>query len=501
MDTRTSGILLHIPSLPSEYGIGDLGPHAYRFVDFLHAAKQGVWQILPLNPTDSGCQNSPYSSYSAFAGNTLLISPQLLLEEGFLRKGDISLPPAFPMERIDYEAAIAYKSKLFEKAYGHFKRRRIDRDAFVQFRERSGSWLPDYALFIVLKELFQGAVWTSWPEGLKKRERGALQKARKEFNDPIEKKEFLQFIFYRQWVRLKAYCHQKGVRVFGDIPIYVSFDSTDLWQDPEDFKLDAEYHPVAVAGVPPDYFSATGQRWGNPVYDWGRLKASRYRWWVQRIRHNLELFDFMRIDHFRGFVQCWEIPAEEPTAVKGRWMDVPALDFFDTVKKHFPSMPLIAEDLGVITDDVRAVMRAYGLAGMKVLLFAFNEDLQKHPYLPHNYGTNCVVYTGTHDNNTIQGWFHNEATAQEKENFFAYIGKDVPAKDIHWALIGLAMASKASLAIFPLQDVLGLGEEARFNKPAGLSGNWQWRLAPCLPDDAVTERLRHLTETSRRGVE
>ncbi len=498
MDSRKSGILLHIPCLPSSYGIGDLGPDAYRFVDFLHAAKQGVWQILPLNPTDSGCQNSPYSSYSAFAGNTLLISPQLLLEEGLLHQEDLSAVPVFPQGRIDYQAAIAYKSGLFEKAYRHFKRQRIGRDEFARFREHNGSWLADYALFIVLKEFFKGAVWTSWPEALKKKEKGVLQKARKEFKDQIEKKEFLQFIFYRQWAGLRAYCHQKNVRIFGDIPIYVSLDSVDLWQDPKDFKLDAEYNPVAVAGVPPDYFSATGQRWGNPVYDWDRLQGSGYRWWVQRIQHNLELFDFMRIDHFRGFVQYWEIPVEEPTAVKGKWMDVPTHDLLDTFKKHFPSLPLIAEDLGVITDDVRAVMRAYGLPGMRILLFAFNEDLHKHPYLPHNYGTDCVVYTGTHDNNTVQGWFRNEATDQEKKNFFAYLGKDVPVKDVHWALIELAMASKASLAIFPLQDVLGLGEEARLNKPASLSGNWQWRLNSQLLDTSVIHHLSSLTEKFHR---
>lgn len=498
MNTRKSGILLHIPSLPSPYGIGDLGPEAYRFVDFLHAAKQGVWQILPLNPTDSGCQNSPYSSYSAFAGNTLLISPQLLLEEGLLRKENLSSVPVFPSGRIDYEAVIAYKNELFEKAYRYFKRRRIGRDEFTRFRERNSPWLVDYALFIVLKEHFKGAVWTSWPEGLKRRERDALQKARKEFKDQIERKEFLQFVFYRQWAALKVYCHQNDVRIFGDIPIYVSFDSVDLWQDPKDFKLDEEDNPVGVAGVPPDYFSATGQRWGNPVYDWERLKTSRYRWWVKRIQHNLELFDFMRIDHFRGFVQYWEIPAQEPTAVKGKWMDVPTHDLLDTLKKHFPSLPIIAEDLGVITDDVRAVMRAYSLPGMKILLFAFNDDLQKHPYLPHNYETNCVVYTGTHDNNTVQGWFRSEATDQEKENFFAYIGKDVPEREVHWAMIELAMASKAALAIFPLQDVLGLGEEARFNKPASLSGNWQWRLNPQLLDSSVTHRLSSLAEKFHR---
>lgn len=499
LNKRRSGILLHITALPSEFGIGDLGPGAYGFADFLVSAKQSLWQILPLNPTDSAYQHSPYSSFSAFAGNTCLISPHLLLEDRLLEKEDLQGRPEFPPARVDFARVIAYKRDLFEKAYERFRRNRPLNKEFRIFQKNNEIWLRDYALFITIKESLEGVIWTDWPDELKNRDKKALHDFGTGFARQIDKAGFLQFIFFRQWEKLRAYCRQRGVQLIGDMPIYVNWDSADAWANADHFKIGADHVPLAVAGVPPDYFSAMGQRWGNPVYDWGKLQASGYAWWLARIRHNLNLYDYLRVDHFRGFVQYWEIPESEPSAVHGKWVDVPTRDFLDTLQKTFPSLPLIAEDLGVITDDVREVMKAYGLPGMKVLLFAFGEDLKKHPYLPHNFDHHCVVYTGTHDNNTARGWFQHEAGLKEKENFFAYIGREVPEKDIHWAFVELAMMSMADTAIVPMQDVLGLGEEARFNKPATMRGNWQWRMLSGAIHPALIQKLRDLAQESVRN--
>ncbi len=499
MERRRSGILLHITSLPCEFGIGDLGPGAYGFADFLVSARQSLWQILPLNPTDSACQHSPYSSFSAFAGNPWLISPALLLEDDLLAKEDFQDKPEFPSARVDYNQAAAYKRKLFDKAYERFRHNKRLNKEFRIFQKNNEAWLRDYALFVAIKESLGGIIWTDWPDELKNRDREALRDFELAFEEQVDKARFLQFIFFRQWEKLRAYCHQRGIAFIGDMPIYVNWDSADAWANADNFKIDAHHHPVGVAGVPPDYFSETGQRWGNPVYDWAKLKASGYAWWVARIRHNLDLYDYLRIDHFRGFVQYWEIPSDEALASSGKWVDVPARDFLDTLQKTFKRLPIIAEDLGVITDDVREVMEAYGLPGMKVLLFAFGEDLKKHPYLPHNFEQHCVVYTGTHDNNTVRGWFDNEAGPREKENFFTYIGHEIDVKDVHWAFIELAMMSRADTAIVPMQDVLGLGEEARFNKPATMRGNWQWRVLESAIDRDVIQRLRELTQKSSRS--
>lgn len=499
MEQRRSGILLHITALPSEFGIGDLGPGAYWFADFLVSARQSLWQILPLNPTDSACQHSPYSSFSAFAGNPWLISPELLLEDGLLVKDDLQDKPDFPPGRVDYARVIAYKEKLFDKACERFRREKRLHKEFRIFQKNNAFWLRDYALFTAIKESLEGVIWTDWPDELRNRNREALRDFELAFTEQVDKAGFLQFIFFRQWEKLRVYCRQRGIGLIGDMPSYVNWDSADAWANPENFKIDAQHNPLSVAGVPPDYFSETGQRWGNPVYDWDKLKASGYSWWIARIRHNLEMCDYLRIDHFRGFVQCWEIPAGEPLASSGKWVDVPARDFLDTLRKTFNPLPVIAEDLGIITDDVREVMKAYGLPGMKVLLFAFGEDLRKHPYLPHNFDPHCVVYTGTHDNNTVRGWFENESGLKEKENLFTYIGRAVDGKDVHWAFIELALMSKADTAIVPMQDVLGLGQEARFNKPATTQGNWQWRMPEGAVDRDVVQRLRELTQNSRRA--
>jgi len=498
MDRRRSGILLHVSSLPSEFGIGDLGPGAYWFVDFLVSARQSLWQILPLSPTDSAYQHSPYSSFSAFAGNPWLISPELLLEDGLLVKEDLQDRPEFPPAWVDYDEAAAYKKKLFDKAYERFRQNKRPHKEFRVFQKKHEPWLGDYALFIAIKESLGGIIWTDWPEELQARDREALHDFAAAFADQVDKAKFLQFMFFRQWEKLRAYCRRRGVQLIGDMPIYVNWDSVDAWANSENFKIDARHNPLSVAGVPPDYFSETGQRWGNPVYDWEKLKASGYAWWIARIRHNLGMYDYLRIDHFRGFVQCWEIPADEPLASGGKWVDVPARDFLDTLQKTFNPLPVIAEDLGIITDDVREVMKAYGLPGMKVLLFAFGEDLKKHPYLPHNFDHHCVVYTGTHDNNTVRGWFDHEATSKEKENFFAYIGHEVAIQDVSWAFIELAMMSKADISITPMQDILGLGQAARFNRPSTTRGNWQWRMPASVIDRDIIRRLRDLTSQSDR---
>ncbi|OGX39149.1 MAG: 4-alpha-glucanotransferase [Omnitrophica WOR_2 bacterium RIFCSPHIGHO2_02_FULL_50_17] len=498
MDLRKSGILLHISSLPSQFGIGDLGPEACRFVDFLKETQQSLWQVLPLNPTDPICGNSPYSSPSAFAANTLLISPALLVEDGLLTQKDLEDKPLFPEGKVHYEAVSVYKERLFQKAHSRLKDHKALLKEFAAFREKNAFWLKDYALFTVIKDSLNRVIWTTWPDGLKKGDQKALEDIEKRFGNQIGGVEFLQYIFFRQWDKFKSYCHQNGVQLIGDIPIYVNEDSADVWRHPGIFRLDKDGRPLAVAGVPPDYFSKTGQRWGNPVYDWKRLKETGYAWWIDRLKNNLRLFDIVRIDHFRGFVQYWEIPYDKPLATHGRWADVSTQDFFDALKRRFGPIPLIAEDLGIITDDVREVMRRQGFPGMKILLFAFGGDLEKHPYLPHNYEPNCVTYTGTHDNNTVQGWFQSEATATEKKNFFDYVGKNVAVQDVHWKFIEMAMTSKADTVIFPMQDVLGLGEEARMNTPATLSGNWQWRLSSDSVDQTIIQRLSRLTKGSRR---
>lgn len=498
MEQRRSGILLHITALPSEFGIGDLGPAACWFADFLRSAGQSLWQILPLNPTDAAYHHSPYSSFSAFAGNTLLISPELLLQDGLLFPEDLHERPVFPAAYTDYDRVNAYKRELLARAYEHFRHgRRLHRE-FEAFVSKNDFWLANYALFVAIKESLDGVIWTDWPKALKDHKEDALRDFAYSFQDPIARAQFCQFIFFRQWEQLKAYCHQRGIQLIGDMPIYVNGDSADAWADTRNFKIDDQGVPLGVAGVPPDYFSATGQRWGNPVYDWDKLRESGYAWWLARIEHNLRLYDYMRIDHFRGFVQYWEIPQGESLASKGQWRDVPTDDFFATLQKHFKRLPLIAEDLGIITDDVRQVMKRYGFPGMKVLLFAFGDDLEKHPYLPHNFERHCVVYTGTHDNNTVQGWFCHEATSKEKENFLAYIRSSISAEDVPWAFVDLAMTSPADMVILPLQDVLGLGEEARFNKPATTQGNWRWRLLTPQIDERIIRKLRDLAKESHR---
>lgn len=501
MNKRGSGILLHITSLPSPFGVGDLGPWAYRFADFLSQTKQSYWQILPLNPTDQTSGNSPYNSNSAFAGNTLLISPELLIESGFLTKKDIDAIPLFPNERCDYSSVIPYKVQLFHQAYKRFKTNKIERNTYEEFCTQNGEWLEDFALFVVMKNHFNGKAWSEWKEGLRDRNPEDLEKIRNNFYDELDREKFLQYLFFKQWFSLKRYCNEKGIKLIGDIPIYVNYDSVDVWTNTDIFKLDEEKKPLFSAGVPPDYFSKTGQLWGNPIYRWDVLQRTGFKWWFQRIAHNFQLFDIVRIDHFRGFVAFWEVPANEKTAINGYWVAVPAAEFFTALLEKFPTISLIAEDLGFITPDVKEIMNHFGFPGMRILLFAFGEDLPTHPYLPHNYIPNCIVYTGTHDNNTVRGWFKNETTPQDRQRLFRYLGSKVSVGQLPKKLIRLAMMSIANTVIIPMQDILGLGEEARMNRPSTTIGNWEWRLLPDQLTSSHAEMLLELTYTYGRAFE
>lgn len=490
---------MHVTSLPSPYGIGDLGPGAYAFVDFLVKTKQHIWQVLPLNLTDPVYGNSPYSSISAFAGNTMLISPDLLIEEGLLTIEDIEPAYMFPAHRCDFSSVIPYKTRLLELAYYNFRNNMKNIESFEAFCLKNSSWLDDLSLFAVIKKHVAAEIWARWPEELRDRDPQSLEALKKEYYEQLEKEKFWQYLFFEQWHRLKSFCREKDVQLFGDIAIYVNFDSADVWANPDLFKLDGTKRPVSVSGVPPDYFSITGQRWGNPVYRWDVLKENGYQWWIERLAHYLDLVDILRIDHFRGLVAYWEIPAGENTAINGKWVEAPAKDFFSSLRQHFHSLPFVAEDLGLITPDVREVMHLFGFSGMKVLLFAFGEDNPQHPYLPHNYGKNFVAYTGTHDNNTVRGWFERDASLDDKSRFFGYSGRQVPVEEVHWEFIRLAMMSVASQVIIPMQDILGLGGDTRMNRPSIGQGNWQWRVLTDQITELIAQRLLEMTVTYGRG--
>jgi 4-alpha-glucanotransferase len=478
MKRRASGLLLHISSLPSAYGIGDMGPNAHAFVDTLCEARQAYWQILPMTPVELGAGNSPYRSSSAFAGNPLFISPESMHECGLLTAEEISNPPAFEEHRTQYERVAQYKADLFSIAFERFKSDPSLRATFKAFEAEHAAWLDDYALFSALKIRFGGQAWFQWPRDLRDRNVSALDAMRSELGEEIYKQKFLQFEFFRQWNLLRRTCKEKGVLLIGDMPIYVAYDSADLWANPGQFKLDEEKRPRFVAGVPPDYFSATGQLWGDPVYDWDAVRQTGYAWWIRRLEQSLKVCDVVRIDHFRAFSAYWEIPAGEETAINGRWVDGPGADFFRALLRKFPFLPIIAEDLGLITPDVRELISTFDLPGMKVLLFAFDQSLPQNPYAPHNIVENCVVYTGTHDNNTVRGWAENDASWEDLNRLGRYIGQTVSPHDLPLHMVRLALASVANLAIIPVQDILSLGAEARMNTPGIALGNWEWRLTP-----------------------
>lgn len=492
MNKRSSGVLLHITSLPSAYGIGDLGPAAHRFADLLSTAGQRYWQILPLNPTCPEFANSPYQGTSAFAGNTWLISPEQMVADGFLAPEDIADPPEFSIDRVDYSAVLDYKNGLFDRAFERFKEHQDD-FRYEDFAAGNTSWLNDYTIFVALKERFSGKVWSDWPAGIRDRHEEALEKYGTELADRIFREKFLQYVFDRQWQALKVHCRARHLQIIGDIPIYLTYDSVDVWANPGLFKLDEQKKPTAVSGVPPDAFSATGQLWGNPVYNWDAHREQRFAWWESRIERTLALVDRLRLDHFRGFVQYWEIPAGDETAENGRWVDAPGRDLFTLLVRSRPCLPIIAEDLGYITPDVHEMMAYFGFAGMKVLIFGFSGDVAENPHAPHNIIRDCVAYTGTHDNNTVRGWFEHETSDDQKNLFFRYIGGRVGTDQVHRIFIRLAMLSPASTVIVPMQDILGLGEEARMNRPGTTEGNWEWRLRP---DQAGEEGLREFTEAT-----
>lgn len=490
---RSSGLLLHPTSLPGPYGIGDLGPEAYAWVDTLVRAKQKWWQVLPLGPTGYG--DSPYQSFSAFAGNPYLISPDRLIADGLLKREDLG-GVRFPAGRVDFGAVIPFKVKLLARAWENFQAgaAKALRPLFDSFCAEQISWLDDLALFMALKEAHSGASWLTWEPELARRRTAALNRAQEKLGRAADRYRFQQFLFFRQWNELKTYANAHGVQIIGDAPLFVSSDSADVWAQPQLFHLDKSGRPTVVAGVPPDYFSPTGQLWGNPLYDWKAARRTDYAWWLARLRAMLRQFDLVRLDHFRGFEAYWEIPADQLTAEVGRWVKGPGAALFDalraTSENDSSALPILAEDLGVITPEVEALRDGLSLPGMKVLQFAWG-DGPENLFLPHNFSQNSVVYTGTHDNDTTRGWY---ATASEKERDFCrrYLGRD--GADISWDFIRLAWASVALVAIAPVQDVLALGSEARMNLPGTLGGNWSWRYSGSGLTEFVLERLGQLTE-------
>ncbi len=484
---RASGILLHPTSLPGPYGIGDLGPAAYRWVDWLAGTGCKLWQVLPLGPTGYG--DSPYQSFSTFAGNPNLISPDFLLRDNLLNPKDLIERLDFDPERVDFGLLIPWKLKLLERAFLHFSSDPgTSRAGFDSFYAENASWLDDYALFMAIKEAHGGGSWDCWPESLRKRDSVTLDETRKILASSILRFGFYQYLFFRQWNALREYVHQKGIRIIGDIPIFVANDSSDVWSHPDLFFLDGDLKPTVVAGVPPDYFSPTGQLWGNPLYRWETHKSTGYKWWIERLRSTLKLVDILRIDHFRGFAGYWEIPADKPTAEIGRWVPGPGADFFNTVIASLDTdLPIIAEDLGLITPDVTALREQFALPGMKVLQFGFSGP--DNPFLPHSYPQNCVVYTGTHDNDTARGWYES---APENEKDFARRYLETDGLDLAQALIRTAWKSTAVFALAPLQDFMALGTKARFNYPSRLGGNWQWRMTETALSGELEERIQDL---------
>ncbi|QCR22799.1 4-alpha-glucanotransferase [Pontibacter sp. SGAir0037] len=494
---RSSGVLLHITSLPSKYGIGDLGPEAYQFADLLWEAGQRYWQILPLNPTEEGSGNSPYSSHSAFAGNPLMISPDLLIEEGLLEKTDLKTSENFEDDRVDYQKATAYKRTIWLKAYENFKSRGTEKQQrdFQVFKQDHSAWLQDYSYFVVFKSHFGQKSWVEWDEAIKKREPEAVQQLASELADEIEREQFLQFLFYQQWNRLKYYCTGRDITFIGDMPFYVSHDSADVWSHPQNFKLDEGGMPTAVSGVPPDFFSETGQLWGTPVFDWQELARHNYDWWILRIEHNLALFGLLRLDHFRAFSAYWEVPAGEETAINGKWEKSPGAEILSILRERKPEMPIIAEDLGEIDQPVRDLMQQFDLPGMRLLIFAFGDDLAfDSSFLPHNHINNCIVYTGTHDNSTVRAWYQEEAKAADIKRLREYSGHEFNEENVHEIMSRMAYMSVAQLAVVPIQDILGLGAEAIMNKPSTASHNWEWRLQPKLFRKTEAHRLKKLVQ-------
>jgi 4-alpha-glucanotransferase len=498
--------LLHPTSLPGRFGIGDLGAAAFEFCDMLAAAGQTYWQILPLGPTGYG--DSPYQCFSAFAGNTLLISPEKLVDDGLIDSELLEAAPEFANHRVDYGTVYEWKRHLLEKAYEGFHHvTSVDlRGKFETFAKDNSYWLDDYAVYKAVKASQAQRAWYEWPTELRLRDQATLDSSAESLYDPIQAEKFYQFLFFRQWWALKEHASKLGLKIIGDIPIFVALDSADVWCNQGLFKLNSDGSPRAIAGVPPDYFSTTGQLWGNPIYDWDAMGRDGFGWWVSRFRTALATVDVVRVDHFRGFAASWEVPGGDPTAENGRWVDVPGRDLFATLQRELEELPVIAEDLGVITPDVEELRDGFGFPGMRILQFAFGGDAGNHD-LPHNYIHNCVAYTGTHDNDTTVGWYLSQAGAgstrdeaavsRERKHCLKYLDSD--GSEIHWDMIRAVWASVADTAITPVQDLLGIGTEGRMNLPASTGGNWDWRLTEGSITQDILQRLKELTEIYGRG--
>lgn len=504
---RRSGILLHPTSLPGDFGIGDLGPEAFRFIDFLAEAGQSYWQILPLGPTGYG--DSPYQSFSAFAGNILLISPEKLAEDGLIGNEVIASAPKLPIDRVDFGAVYKWKPQMLSLAYEGFQRSKNSdlHNAFESFCRERRWWLDDYALYRSIKTQEGQKPWFEWSEALRFRDESALRTASEQFHKEIHAEKFYQFLFFRQWLSVRKYANKNGVEIIGDIPIFVALDSADVWCNQDKFKLDPDGTPKVVSGVPPDYFSKTGQLWGNPIYDWDAMLDDGFGWWIERFRSTLEIVDIVRVDHFRGFASAWEVPGGDETAENGQWVNVPGKELFASLESSLGRLPVIAEDLGFVTPEVEVLRDSFGFPGMRILQFGFGGDA-KNLDLPHNYVRNSVAYTGTHDNDTVVGWFDlqfdtDSESAKKKENLvrkhcLKYLNAD--GKEIHWNFIRAVWASVADTAIAPMQDILGLGNEARMNLPATTAGNWQWRMTSDAITDETIMRLKEFTKIYGRTV-
>jgi 4-alpha-glucanotransferase len=490
---RSAGVLLHPTSLPGRFGIGDLGDELLSFLDWAQSAGLRIWQVLPLNAPGYG--NSPYGCLSSYAGNPLLISPQRLVEDGLLPDDTLDDVTDLPDDYVDFDRVKTLKKELLLRSWEHFAEHgSYEQQQALSAYVRGNVWLPDWALYAALKERYREQPWTAWPEGLAARDGNAVADARFELADEIRFHQYVQWLFFAQWATVRAAARARDIRIMGDLPIYVAGDSADVWANREIFQLDDRGEPTVVAGVPPDYFSETGQRWGNPLYRWDVLQETNYRWWIARFRAALRFSDLLRVDHFRGFEAYWEIPASEPTAINGRWLPGPGRALFDAVRAALGELPLVAEDLGFITPEVNELRKAIRVPGMKILQFAFAQP--NSPHLPHCYDPATVVYTGTHDNDTARGWYEN-ATAEEREAVESYLGV-TDANDIAWMLIRSAYTSVAETAIVPVQDILDLGSEARMNLPGAEHDNWSWRLAADALRSVNAERLRQLGEVSGR---